>query len=154
MIIFQNTQYLSKAIHFDHTKDLFRRIKEINYETNFVSITDKIISGRPPECHTYAERKIAISARRIFVDEISRFSFPKGAQFVLSKKSIRFHTKLAYQKIMDLMLLKISPNDTCLDKSHGRSCPKDCEYRHPFSAWVMERLWTNLFDSHHKTIYD
>lgn len=138
---------------FDHSINFIKRLSRFNGRHDFFILTDKLNGRQKSGKFTHAERKVSSSARKIFIDELDSFLFPKGAQFIVSKKAILFHSKLTYQKIMDFMLEEVSPDDICLHmrKAH---CPRNCEYRRPFSPWVLERLWMSLFNNKHKTIYD
>lgn len=137
---------------FEHSKQLLEKMTRFDGRVNFFTLSDRTLSSRRYGTLTRAGHKVAQSARKIFVDEINSFSFPKGAQFILSRKAVLFHTKLTYQKLVDFMTERISTNEVCL--AHRRGCARNCEYKRPFSAWVMERLWITLFDNKHKTIYD
>lgn len=135
---------------FVHQRELIKKIEEFKGGKDFFPLTKIYVGRRDGLSRT--ERRIAELARKIFVDEINYFPFPNGAQFIVSKNGVLFHSKLTYQKILDLMAERISPREICSFTAHGRGCGASCEGRRLFSAWVMERLWKVLFE--HKTIYD
>lgn len=136
---------------FIHQRELLKNIEEFKGGVDFFPLTKIYKGGRHGLSRT--ERRIAELARKIFVPEIKNFHFPNGAQFIVSKNGLLFHTKLTYQKILGLMAERIAPNEICSFTRHGRrGCGVSCEGRRLFSAFVMERLWKVLFE--HKTIYD
>lgn len=136
---------------FEHTKKLIEKINRFDGKHDFFTLSDwTLYAGSDGNPHHF-DLKVGESVRKIFLnDNIKSFSFPKGAQFILSKKAILFHTKITYQKIIDFIMEGNSFNEACSLKKHERNC----RCTSPFSAWIMERLWKTLFDNEHKTIYD
>lgn len=124
---------------FDHSQELIKKIENFDEKAGFFPLSDRICvdkNGDPGEF----ERRIFESVQKIFLkNDIKVFKFPMGAQFIVSKKAILFHTKTVYQKTRNFMI----ETENIIDE-------KDTI----FSPWVMERLWQTLFDNKHKTIYD
>lgn len=137
---------------FVHSKNLIEKINGFEGGVDFFPLADRI----PGRKSKYLSRffnftfKVIESAKKIFIDDINFFEYPAGAQFILSKKAILFHTKLTYQKILDFMIEGQLNSDKCVSGLHKTNC----KCTSLFSPWVMERLWKILFDNKHKTIYD
>lgn len=139
---------------FDHSKELIKKISDLNKDCNYFNLSDKVRT-----CRTYRYRHrnpsriqllTAESAKKIFIDNMTSFVYTGGAEFIISKKSILFHTKITYQKIMDLLVDCYSSDEGCSIDKHI----KNCKCTKLFSPWVLEMLWQTLFDCEHKTFYD
>ncbi len=142
---------------FDHATEIMKKINDFVGGDDFYTLTDRI-----PTCHTSVENVdqnryslshfvaiVAESAKKIFLKDMHSFEYAAGAEFILSKKAIHFHTKNTYQKIMDLVIEGTKTvSERCLRRRHL----KNCKCMNLFSPWVMERLWKTLFEN--KTIYD
>ena len=140
---------------FDHCVNLIERISGFKGGQDYFSLNKILVGHNRYGSLTHAGRKVAKSARELFVDDIQFFRFSSGAQFIVSKKAILFHSKTTYQKLLDLMIEEPLPDEVCYYANHGRGgCGPECEHKKRFSAWIMERYWLTLFDSEHKTIYD
>lgn len=132
---------------FSDRKDfLLKMLEEFKGGADFYTLSQIKVGA-----HGYLTRnelRVVESARKIFIDEIQRFPYPAGAQFIVSNKGLHFHTKLTYQKIMEVL----ADEKFDIVCSHRRGPCAVCQYSRLFSPWVMERLWKVLFE--HKTIYD
>lgn len=134
---------------FDHSRKLFQLLDNFSGEDFYT------LSGRTFRCDglgrpKHPGLKLGESAQMLFVDKIRTYPYPAGAEFIVSKKTILFHTKLTYQKIMDFMT-QGEISEEVYSIKRGR---KHVTSSNLFSPWVMERLWMTLFDGKHKTIYD
>jgi hypothetical protein len=128
---------------FDHSKELIRKIKNFNGECDFFALSDNIVCCNKYGVPGHSGLKVGESASKFFLDNIEFFEFPAGAEFIVSRKAMLFHSKMTYQKLIDLMMEGV-PYEEKRD-------PSSCR---PFSPWVLERFWKTLFDMEHKTIYD
>lgn len=168
---------------FAHSQELIKNINNFDGRADFFPLSDRICVNRYGDSSKLG-LKIAESARKIFLNiDMEFFEFPQGAEFIVSKKAILFHSKMTYQKIMDF-LIKTEPSDEkpsgykvfSAKFPHGQeklfrtkmtfqeviNSLKNKEYlvdgdnvNHGiFSCFVMEVLWQTLFDSKHKTLYD
>ncbi len=135
---------------FQHSAQLIKKINDFDGKDDFFSLSDRIYRDDGYGNPKHPGLKVAESARKIFLNEIESFEFPSGAEFIVSKKAILFHTKLTYQKIMDFLIKAEPSNEDRAITDEGSYCGQ----RNLFSGWVVERLWKILFDSKHKTIYD
>lgn len=162
---------------FDHSRDFIKKINDFDGKDDFFSLSDSVCISNLSEMGL----DMAKSVRKLFLDDIKSFEYPEGAQFILSNKTILFHTKMTYQKIIDFMMEAENMID---DKAtgyrvfsakfpQGRKRMFDTKMTYQeiidsiiderhifdeegkiFSAFVMEVLWKTLFDNEHKTVYD
>lgn len=168
---------------FDHSQELISKINNFDGKTDFFPLSDDV---HIENYKSYKEMgpELARSVQKLFLDKIKSFKYfevPGGAQFIVSKKVILFHTKMTYQKIRDFMM---ETDNTIDNKAIGyrvfstklpeggiklfnpktafqeiTDSMRDENYiidrkNRIFSANVMEVLWKTLFDSKHKTVYD
>lgn len=144
---------------FEHTKKLTEKINNFDGSSDFFPLSDKTLPSDGSGGKHHPGLKVAESAG-IFLNNMEFFESPMGAQFIVSKKAILFHSKMTYQKIVESMIKgQANPERfiTAHGKWYGKNCHrrrKNCECLNIFSAWVLERLWKTIFDLKNKTIYD
>lgn len=161
---------------FDHSRDFIKKINDFDGKDDFFSLSDSVCISNLSDMGL----DMAESVRKLFSDNIKSFEFPEGAQFIVSNKTILFHTKMTYQKIIDFMTeAEIFDDEVIGYKVFSGKFPQgrkrlfrtktafqeiinsiaDGKYiigenNRIFSAFVMEVLWKTLFDNEHKTVYD
>ncbi len=135
---------------FDHSNKLIDKIGEFDGKNGFFPITDKFRRGRKGR----VEHRIIKLGQKLFLENISDLRFAHGAQFIVSKEAILFHTKATYQKIIDFMIEGKKSREWIPFAKCKSVYDEDCECWSPFSAWNMELIWFTLFDQKHKTFYD
>jgi hypothetical protein len=168
---------------FDHVSKFTQNIHDFDEKTNFFPLSDCVCSEKfenPNEIWP----ELAKTIRKLFLDDIASFKhieYPEGAQFIVSKKAILFHSKMTYQKLLaSVMEAEIFDDQTpnfgyrvfstkfpegrkrLLDTKMTRQEIMDSLVNEPeiikktgiFEVNIMEALWKTLFDIKHKTIYD
>jgi hypothetical protein len=120
---------------FDHSKKLIEKINNFDAKDDFFALSDAVLQSDATGYPWHPGLKIGESAQKLFLDQIDVFEFLAGAEFIVSKRAILFHSMTTYQRILDFL---IGSKDII----------------EPFSGWVMERLWKTIFDCKHKTLYD
>lgn len=90
---------------FDHSREFIKNINNFDGKDDFFPLSDSVCIDNFEGLRGMGlELEVAESVRRLFLNNIKSFEYPDGAQFIVSKKAILFHTKTTYEKIRTFLI--------------------------------------------------